>query len=119
MYCSWRLRPPHAVIVRASRNRVDQSLRQFDLGGELVEPLRIELDQRFAQVLQRVHLGLAPGLRRRWASAGAAAERPQWTRPDRVARRLVLQFVGPWHRSGGNPERKATGLRQSAANPLL
>ena len=64
---SCRLRPPHAVIDRACADRVDEAFGQRGFGRELGEAFRIERDQGLAQVLQRVHLGLAPRLRRRKA----------------------------------------------------
>src|SRR6266496_3989534 len=39
----------------ALAQRLDKPLRQFDLGGKFVEPLRIEQDQGSPQILQRLH----------------------------------------------------------------
>ena len=77
---------------------VDEPLREPDLGGELGEPFRIEPDQCFAEVLQRMHVALLLGLGRR------AVIRRSVGRARRIrGGAAVLQFVGPGHRSGGNP----------------
>jgi hypothetical protein len=44
-------------------DRVDQSLGQRHFGCDLGKAPGLQRDQRLAQVLARVHLGLAPGLR--------------------------------------------------------
>ena len=79
MYWIWRRRPSCARMPRACSDRVDESLRQV----ELPQAPRVERDQRLAQVLQRVHCMLAPGLGRR-GIVGCG--------PCRAARRVGRSF---------------------------
>ncbi len=85
-------------------DRLAQPLRQRDFGRERGKALRFQQHERFSHVLQRVHFRLASCLRRRrMAGFRARRGRCRGIGVGARARTAAFSFVGPGHRSGGNP----------------